>query len=76
MDTGKGIDIRCGRCQRVIGPTEKRHRGDKEFDEWLCCSCWDELGILSRHNSEIIRSISEEEGLSDYQRYLQGIKSL
>ena len=49
----------CGHCGKILEPYEK-HRGDMEFDEWLCNDCWDELGFMSRNNQAIIREIARE----------------
>ena len=52
----EGEDILCDRCGRDI-TFETKHKGDEEFDEKLCDTCWAELGELSNHNRPILRSL-------------------
>lgn len=51
----------CDRCgHKSLRNMENWHKGDPEWDEWLCESCWQELGELEANNKPIIDEIATE----------------
>ena len=51
-----GNSVYCGRCGKDLFAKE-RHRGDEDWDEWLCNECWDELEEMTMNNRSIFISL-------------------